>query len=517
MKKISKLLIVITVFLSLVLLPLRSYTLGIDTGEINYLSKNDQAKVEKFIKEQMNKGKIPGMSVVIVQGDKTIYQKGFGYSDIEAKKPVTSKSLFEIGSNSKAFTALGILNLQKNGLIKLDDEVTKYIPWFKATYQGKNASITIEELLHHTSGVPFKTIDKIPVTDDENAIEETVKTLVGVELDSAPGEKFQYATINYDVLGLIIEKVTGMTYEKYIEENVLKPMELNNTCLYRNDTNNQDIAQGYKIGFLKPREYDAPTYRGNKPAGYIISNAEDMAKYLKIQMGTLDDSKFSKELITDSHEPNRRIAPLGDGLSYAAGWFVYQKGGGEISHGGNNPNYSSFIVFRPEDKVGIAVLSNTNSQYITAVAQGINEILQGKTYNKITKDLNKSADIISVLIICFASLIIALTAYMMIKALKEIVKKERKFYKKSIKEFLNGIFYLFFLLGLSYCIYLIPYILYMGVSWKFVFVWLPQSIKAAHNLVYLSIWLLYIYSLLTSFYKKKRGQIHTDIINTKHC
>ncbi|MBW9155188.1 cyclic peptide export ABC transporter [Clostridium tagluense] len=503
MKKTNKLLIMLSVFLSVILLPLRSYALGNDADEINYLADNDKTKVEKFIEKQMDKGKIPGMSIVIVKGDKTVYQKGFGYSHIESEKPVTSKSLFEIGSNSKAFTALGILNLQKNGLIKLNDEVTKYIPWLKVKYKGKEALITIEELLHQTSGIPFKTIDKIPVSSDDNAIEETVKTLIDIDLDSKPGEKFQYATINYDVLGLIIEKVTGVSYERYIEESVLKPMELSNTYLYRSESISQDIAKGYKLGFLKSSLYDAPMYRGNKPAGYIISSAEDMAKWLKIQMGTFDDSKFSKELIEDSHKPNRRIAPLGDGASYADGWFVYQKDGGEISHGANNPNYSSFIVFRPEDKVGIAVLGNINSEYVSAITQGVNEILQGKEYNKDIKDLNKSADRISILIICIASLIIISTLYFMFKTLKQIFKKERKLNRKGIKGILKISFSLIFMLGLSYCIYLIPYILYDEVSWGFIFVWLPKSIKIALYLAYISIWLVYMYSLVTSFYKRK--------------
>ncbi|MCB2311587.1 cyclic peptide export ABC transporter [Clostridium tagluense] len=506
MKKTNKLLIMLSVLLIVILAPLRSYALGNGTDEINYLTDNDKAKVERFIEKQMDKGKIPGMSVVIVKGDKTVYQKGFGYSDIESEKSVNSKSLFEIGSNSKAFTALGILNLQKGGLINLNDEVTKYIPWLKVKYEGKEITITIEELLHHTSGIPFKTIDKIPVSSADNAIVETVKTLTNIELDSKPGEKFQYATINYDVLGLVIEKITGASYEKYIEENVLKPMGLNNTYLYRNENNNEDIAKGYKLGFLKPRLYDAPAYSGNKPAGYIISSAQDMAKWLKIQMGTLEGSKFSKDLIGDSHKPNRRVAPLGDGASYADGWFIYQKGGGEISHGGNNPNYSSSIVFRPEDKIGIAVLSNINSEYVSAITQGINEILQGKEYNKDIKDLNKSADNISVLIICIASLIIISTLYFMFITLKQILKKERKLNRIGIKNIFKIMFSFIFIVGLSYCVYLIPFILYSEVSWGFVFVWLPKSLKIALYFVYISIWLVFIYSLIISSYKKKKDK-----------
>ncbi|MBP2022486.1 CubicO group peptidase (beta-lactamase class C family) [Clostridium punense] len=216
MKKRNKLVVMLSIFISIVLCQINVYALSNDDKEINYLTKDETVKIEKFIEENMSGGSIPGLSVNIVKGDKTVYQKGFGYSDIDKKKPVTSQSLFEIGSNSKAFTGLGILSLEKSGQINLEDEVVKYIPWLKVKYKDKEVSITVEQLLYHTSGIPFKTIDKIPVSNEDNALEETVKTLVGIELDSEPGEKFQYATINYDVLGLIIEKVTGKTYENYI-------------------------------------------------------------------------------------------------------------------------------------------------------------------------------------------------------------------------------------------------------------------------------------------------------------
>lgn len=506
MRNLNKFLVVVSILFSIVSIPFKTYALDNPTSEISDLSNDETSKIEKFIKENMDKGNIPGLSVTIVKGNNTVYQKGFGYSDIELQKIVDSKSSFEIGSNSKAFTALGILTLQKDGVIKLNDEVTKYIPWLRVKYKGNDVKITLEQLLHHTSGIPFKTIDKMPVSNEDNAIEETIKTLINIELDSNPGEKFQYATINYDILGLVIQKVTGISYEKYIEENVLKPMGLNNTYLYKNEIPKERMANGYKIGFLRPQPYEAPIYRGNKPAGYIISSGEDMAKWLEIQMGTLDDSKFDKNVIEESHKANRRVAPLGDGSSYAAGWFVYQKDGGEISHGGNNPNYSSFIVFRPEDKIGVAVLSNTNSDYISAIGEGINEILQGKDYHKDIKDFNKSADKISICIICISILIIISTLCFTIKTLKEIFKKERKLNTKSIRSILKISFSLIFMLGLSYCIYLIPYILYKGLSWTFVFVWLPNSVKVATYLIYIDIWLVYIYFLINSFYKKGKDK-----------
>lgn len=506
MKKLTKFFIISSIFLSIVLVPFKTYSLDSSTSEINELATNETLKIEKLINNYMNKGCIPGLSVTVVKDDKTVYQKGFGYSDIESQKKIDSKSLFEIGSNSKAFTALGILALEKEGLINLEDEVTKYIPWLKVKYKGNEVRITLEQLLHHTSGIPLESIERIPVSDNENALEDTVKTLVNIELDSKPGEKFQYATINYDVLGLVIQLVKGTSYEKYIKENVLKPMGLKNTYLYKNDIVNEQIANGYKLEWLKPKIYDAPVYRGNMPAGYITSNGEDMAKWLKIQIGTLDGYQFNKDIIEESHKANRRVEPLEDGSSYAAGWFVYQRGGGEISHDGSNPNYSSFIVFRPDEKTGVAVLSNVNSAYVSAIGQGINEILQGKDYNKDIKDLNKNVDKISIFIICISVLITISSLVFMLIALKDVLKKERYLCKKGKALIVKILLSLIFMIGISYCIYLLPYIFYNGLSWEFVFVWMPTTIKLALYSLYISIWVSYGYFLIISLYKKKNDR-----------
>lgn len=502
MKKRNKLIVMLSIFFSIVLSPLNVYALGNDGKEINYLTNDETVKIEKFIEENMNEGKIPGLSVSLVKDDKTIYQKGFGYSDVEERKPVNSESLFEIGSNSKAFTALGILSLEKSGQINLNDEVTKYIPWLKVKYKGKEVPITIQQLLNHSSGIPSKSIDNIPVSNGDNAIEETVKTLAGIELDSEPGNNFQYATINYDVLGLIIEKVTGMSYEKYMEESVLNLLGLNNTYLNKNEVVNEYMTKGYKIGFLKAQLYEAPVYGGNKPAGYIISNAEDMAKWLKIQMGTINELKFDKDIIKKSHEVNRTVMPVSDGEFYNSGWFIYP--GGKVLHGGNNPNYSSFITFNTKDKVGVVVLSNINSDYVRNIGVGINRILQRESVREDITDLYKSVDKVAIAIMCISSFLILVTLFFMIKALREIFRKERYFIFNGIKSSLRFIFSFIFILGLSYCIYLIPQVLYGGVSWTFAFVWLPYSVKIALYLAYVAIMVIYVYFIFTSFFEKER-------------
>ncbi|EQB86564.1 cyclic peptide transporter [Clostridium punense] len=281
-------------------------------------------------------------------------------------------------------------------------------------------------------------------------------------------------------------------------------MGLNNTHLFKNEAINAHMTSGYKIGFLKPQLYEAPVYRGNKPAGYIISSGEDMAKWLKIQMGTMNEVKFDKDIIKKSQEANIGVSVEGNELFYASGWYVYQKT--QVSHAGGNTNYSSYIIFNPQEKIGVAVLSNINSKTVQRTGFGIYGILQGKSLRKEVKDLNINADKVAVVIMCISSLIALVTLFFMIKALRDVFRKQRYFKFNGIKSSLRFIFSLLFMLGLSYCIYLVPQVLYNGVSWGFVFVWLPKSVEVALYSVYIAIWFTYVYFMFTSFLKKEKDK-----------
>ena len=116
---------------------------------------------DRRVRELMSKGDIPGLSMIIVKGDQTII-KGFGYADLETNAKVTPRTFFEIGSCTKAFTAVAALKLQKEGRLDLDAPVTKYLPWLRLRYEGREYNITANQFLHHTSGVPFKSISYIP-------------------------------------------------------------------------------------------------------------------------------------------------------------------------------------------------------------------------------------------------------------------------------------------------------------------------------------------------------------------
>ncbi|ARF17381.1 serine hydrolase domain-containing protein [Sporosarcina ureae] len=483
----------------------------IKAREINDVTETEEKQIEKVVMEKMRKGKIPGLYITIVKDDKTVYQKGFGFSNLKEERPVTSQSLFELASTSKAFTALAILNLVESGQIELNDNVTTYIPWLKVLYKGKEMPITIEQTLHQTTGIPASTINMIPISNEDRALEETVRTLNGIELDSEPGKMFQYATINYDILGLIIEQVTGGTYEYYMKENILKPMELNNTYLFLNEEINNQMTTGYKIGFLKPRRYEAPIYRGNKPAGYIISSGKDMAKWLKIQMGTMNEMDFDKEIIKKSHIAERAVDIVGNEVFYAGGWFLEPNE--QVTHDGMNPNYSTYVTFNNKEKIGVAVLGNLSSNQVQNIGVEIKEILQGNIVSSDKEDSNQYLDQLALSTILVLSILILVALILIIKVLLKVYRKQLHVKRNGIKSLIKLTVSLLCVLGLSLIIYLIPSILLNGYSWEAVFIWSPQSVQVALYMIYSIIWLIYILFILKVYFKEVKTSQHDNKVD----
>ena len=319
------------------------FVLHYDSKE--YPLQNEQEYINKISRMTHNRA----VAVGIMDGDENIYLE---YCDI-AGKSVDEHTLFELGSTTKAFTGLGILNLQKEGVIKLDSPVTDYIDWFKPQYKGRDAVVTVRHLMNHSSGIPVWTISLIPEgSEGEITLEDTVRKIADVKLSHAPGEVHEYATINYDVLALIIENVTGQKYEDYITETVLKDVGMNESFFRTSDSDRQRIFTGRKAGFFGMWQYDAPTYYGNTAAGYLVSDTNDLVTWMRYVREKIDFNSFQ---ITDTN-------------NYYAGWNLHPE---TVHHGGNNPNYSTQIIISRERDLGVFVLSASAGDIATKIADGI--------------------------------------------------------------------------------------------------------------------------------------------------
>ncbi len=310
-----------------------------------YTKENDQDYINKICKMTKNQA----VAVGIIDGDKDIFLE----HNAGRGQTVNKHTMFELGSTTKAFTGLGILKLEEEGLISDSDPVTKYIGWFKPQYKGADAVITINHLMKHSSGIPVYTISLIPEGDQSKvSLEETIRRISQIKLDNEPGKIYNYATINYDVLALIIEKVTGQKYEDYITDSVLRDVGMTESFFRTIDSDHERIISGRKAGFFGTWNYKAPTYYGNTAAGYLVSNTNDLARWMRY---------VSKNIPFDSF-------PVSDSNIYYAGWHLYPE---TIFHGGNNPNFGTQVVISRDGQLGVFVLSATAGDIAVKIADGL--------------------------------------------------------------------------------------------------------------------------------------------------
>jgi cyclic peptide transporter len=474
-----------------------------DKGDIPSLGE-----IEKKVQEWMEIGEIPGLTLVIVRALEPEFIKGYGYADLESKTPVTPDTKFELASCSKSYTALAVLQLEAKGEINLDASVSDYLPWFQVNYNREEYPVTLRQCLHHSSGIPWETISKIPPDNSIDALEQTVRNLVGVELNSKPGTRFEYATINYDIVGAVIEKVSGKSYEEYMRDYVFTPLGLTSTGVGVADEIPL-MATGYKYGFFRPREYEPPVFRGNYPAGYIVSNGINTAKWLKIQLGQIE-TEFS-DLVQKTHQPNLNVPPDPNLNSYAMGWYINNYKNNEASHSGLNPNFSSYMSFKPKEKIGVAVLANSNSPYTQFIGQSVLRLLTGQEpiMNYPSRDkVDTFCSIISVVLGFYSLLII----FFILLRIIGVFRGKNKFEALTWKKAMVLSAFLLASLPFLYGIYLIPRAI-ARMSWDVVRVWAPVSFDIFVYLLLVSIGLSFVqfaFSLILparSKYRKELPQI----------
>lgn len=324
--------------------------------------------IDQYIQKQMKTYKIPGAAIGIVEDDSAVYLKGYGIADNSDRK-VSPKTPFLLGSVTKSFTALGIMQLVEEGKIDLDTPVQKYLPWFRIADVKASSQITVRQLLNQTSG--FSTLDgRKKYTDHdmkEDALENYIRSLKGTELIAPPGQKFEYSNINYGILGLIIQKISGMSYESYIQKKIFEPLNMQHSYTSLADAKAGAVSRGYYPFFDIPATFDKPLSRAITPWGGLCSSTEDMTHYIIANLNKgnyLNREILSEQGMVDAHSPGPIISDNFYKSSYGMGWGIYPqyKPNKEtytaISHDGAGPFYHSFVLLVPEKKFGMVLLIN---------------------------------------------------------------------------------------------------------------------------------------------------------------
>jgi len=349
------------------------------------------SEFEEYMNKLVESGTPPGMSLAVVKNDTIIYSKGFGWADEPRKIHATSNTVYHWWSCTKIATAIAIFQLQEMGKLSINDPVVKYLPFFEVEYPSDTSKkITILNLLNHTSGLPdpsVLTFIRWIHHDGEPPVNQTdfiMKVLPDYsKLKFEPGDHSEYSNIGYMVLGAIIEKITGMTYEDYIRQNILRPLGMNHTDFIYTKEMEPDEAAGAHPTFnlmtpLLPilaasyvREIDwrhlwmERVYTDQTPSTGLIGSVSDAAKLAAVYLngGTLDGHRIlSQESITTMTYRDQIGSKNDDSLNYRRQgicWQIYGKSGRWVlTHDGGGPGFSTKIQLYPDEHIGFVLFTN---------------------------------------------------------------------------------------------------------------------------------------------------------------
>jgi CubicO group peptidase (beta-lactamase class C family) len=348
----------------------------------------DFAAIDRFVEAEMGAQRIPGLALGIVEDDRIVHMRGFGKAD-GSGRPVSPETPFIIGSLSKSVTALAIMQLVEARKVELDAPVQRYIPWFHVADESASAQITVRHLLNQTSGLSTKAGRSFQGSGDtsDRALEQAVRKLSTAQLTEPVGATHQYSTINYSVLGLIVQTVSGQSYERYIQAHIFDPLQMRHSYTSEAEAKPQGLATGHHYWFGRPAAADLPYNRGLLPAGYLISSAEDMAHYLIAQ---LNEGAYGGSVVlspSGTAELHRPAVPTPEtDTSYGMGWFVGPVNGlPAVFHQGETFNYHANIVLIPGSQRGVVVLMNAENSLdlflrarMGTVADGVASLLEGR-------------------------------------------------------------------------------------------------------------------------------------------
>jgi len=360
--------------------------------------------LEQEISELMREFKIPGFAIGIVKDDKPFYAKGFGARNLEKNLPFTEDTLFGIGSISKSFSTIAIMQLVEQGKIDLQDPVNKYL---NLKLGDDSNPIKICHMLSHSSGIPeldgniiaiarqlgsFGTI--IPMSSVNDFLLHMNNATS--EIFDKPGKYFFYNNDMFTCAGLIIENITGIEYYEYIKNYILMPLKMNRSIYLREDfQKDKNILTGYL-----PSEESKPFKTSDHPfdkfiyaPGGLLTSAKEMQNYIimLIQGGKFQDSEIlQKSSIEEMWKPYIRTPYGAEDAWYCLGWVSERFLGHRlIQHGGNVATSSAYLAIIPEEKMGVIVGANCDaSSVLGAIARKVLGILLNEDINKAAPFLN---------------------------------------------------------------------------------------------------------------------------------
>lgn len=337
----------------------------------------------EYVKSTLEQRKMPGAGVFVRRGSEVLFDEGVGYADREAGRQVTTETIFGIGSVTKCFTTVAIMQLVDADKLKVTDRACDYLPKFERSGDTDLSGITLHHLMTNSSGLPplpflaqalvrsYKAevskellkidVEKLPEPID--TADELVEAIAaaGIELLAPPGETFSYSNDGFAMLGRIVELVSGATYDDYVHTNILEPLGMTRSLLDAERLPAMgDVAELYSYidGFERvertPGWWAAPSMTS---AGFLKSTAGDMGRYAELFFGNRPDL-LSPESVAAMTHPH--VVTGGDGRYYGYGLMVQPDYHGRkmVEHGGNIKGVAAYFTMFPEEQIVSVVLNN---------------------------------------------------------------------------------------------------------------------------------------------------------------
>jgi len=348
------------------------------------VSAADFSASDALMLRLMSTHNVPGAALALIKDGSIVLEKGYGFRDLAAHAPVTTATLFNIGSISKSFTALGVAQLVDQHQVDLDAPVIRYIPDLRLSDPQATQAVTLRRLLSHTSGLPpdEQWPQQVPATRDG-----IVSEFASMPITAQPGTRFQYCSRCIVLAAYVLERITSQSWEAYTRTHIFAPLGMTIASFgplgleqapdraqpYRHDgvLGQVPIPWG-RLQYLEPLG----------PGGGIDASVDEMARYALLQLddGTMFGHRIlSTQMMAELHRPEIVVgvdwtpAARAENLHYALGWFTADGPGAHlIYHNGGNPGFRARIVLVPSSKEGVVVLTNGESKpFIETTTQSL--------------------------------------------------------------------------------------------------------------------------------------------------
>lgn len=337
-------------------------------------NEQKEHKIESFLHKVAKTYRTPALSVCVVDNGGIFHRFNWGNN---GDSPITSDTPFYLGSTSKTFTALAVMRLVEQGIIELDNPVKNYLPDFKIQNKEYESKITVRHLLNHTSGLSSRGIEGTSMGMDN--LDDELNALTTCNPDYAPGISYEYFNSNYRLLGLLVERMSGMSFQNYMSNEIFLTLDMSRTSAGM--TTEIIPVSGHGQLFGIPIKREQVFRKGAVPSGYMISTSNDISKFLIEELKAYKgkSSILKKETILKTWQPSDT-----SDNSYAMGWLAVTDfiGNKFYVHGGALECYQSFFYLNPDKNIGFVILMNQGGLFpmisLNVVRDGLISIINGE-------------------------------------------------------------------------------------------------------------------------------------------